>query len=117
MFQIYIPKRHTITESKDVKFDRIRGVSLKYHYEPTIQQPTTTPTLSKPTTIPGSFPEPERQSSRPTKITDKAKETLHLEKEKKKRAIASQYKKMATEAKTFDQKMKDLEDPRENRRC
>ena len=35
VFQIYIPKCQTITESKDVKFDRIRGVSLKYHYEPT----------------------------------------------------------------------------------
>ena len=28
-------------------------------------------------------------------------------------AIASQYKKMNTEAKTVDQKMKDLKDPRE----
>ena len=112
VFQIYIPKRHTITESKDVKFDRIRVVSLNYHYEPKIEQPTTTPT--QPTTkIPGSFPEPERQSSRPTKITDKAKETLHPEKEKMKLAIKSQYKKMDTEAKTFDHKMKTLADPRE----
>ena len=71
----------------------------------------TTPT--HPTTkIPGSFPEPERQSSRPLKITDKAKDTLHLEKEKMKRAIKSQYKKMDTEAKTFDLQMKTLEDPR-----
>ena len=54
VFRIYLPKRHTITESKDLKFDRIRGVSLKYHYEPTIQQPTTT--LTQPRTkIPGSF--------------------------------------------------------------
>ena len=114
VFRIYIPKRHTITESKDVKFARIRGVSLKYHYEPRIQQPTTTPTQSQPqNTIPGSFPEPERQSSRPVKITDNAKETLHLEKEKMKLAITSQYKKIDTEAKTLDQKMKDLEDPRE----
>ena len=92
VFRIYIPKQHTITKSKDVKFDRIRGVSLKYHYEPTIQQPTTTPTQYM-TKILGSFPEPECQSSRPTKITDQAKETLHLEKEKMKRAIKSQYKK------------------------
>ena len=85
MFRIYIPKRHTITESKDVKFDRIRGVLLKYHYEPTIQQPTKTPNPSRKTkTIPGSFPEPERQSSQPAKISDKAKQTLHLEKEKMK---------------------------------
>ena len=110
VFRIYIPKRHTITESKDVKFDRIRGVSLKYHNEPTIQQPTTTPTQHT-TKIPGSFPEPERQSFRPYKITDKAKDTLHLEKEKMKQAIKSQYKKMDTEAKTFNHKMKTLEDP------
>lgn len=43
VFAIFIHKQHTIPESKDVKLDKIRGLSLKYHYEVTIQQPTKTP--------------------------------------------------------------------------
>ena len=84
VFRIYLPKRHTITESKDVKFDRIRGVSLKYHYEPSIQQePTPTQSIPQQKEIPGAFPpEPERQWSRPVKITEKAAQQLQVEKDK-----------------------------------
>ena len=115
VFRIYIPKRHTITKSKDVKFDRIRGVSLKYHYEPSIQQQEPTPTQSAPkqNEIPGAFPpEPERQSSKPVKITEKAAQQLQVEKDKMQRSITNIYKKMSTEVDKFNENMKTLTDPK-----
>ena len=120
VFQIYIPKRHTITESKDFKFDRIRGVSLTYDYEPPIQQQEPTPTQSVPQQkeIPGTFPpEPERQSSRPVKITEKAAQQLQVEKVKIQHSITNIYKRMNTEVDEFKENMKTLTDPKEIEQC
>jgi len=115
VFRIYIPNRHTITKSKNVKFDRIRGVSLKYYYEPTTYE-TTTPKETIPTDtpseIPGTFPteEPTRRTSRQVKLTAKAVEQLQLEKEKIKRSIQNIYKKMSKEADRFAKDMTEMTD-------
>ena len=66
VYHIYIPKRHTITEARDIKFDKIKGVSLEYRNETTSIEPQTqpdpptrpgTPTSRTPPEMPGGFHE------------------------------------------------------------
>ena len=45
VFQIYIPKRHTVTESKNIKFDKPKGTTVEYHYEPSTLRTNSTTTI------------------------------------------------------------------------
>ena len=83
VFRIYIPKKGMVTEAKDVKFDRIRGVSLEYHHTPTTEKtdqdddPTPHHQQTIPerdSNIPGIFPE-SPQSTRKEPVPDPQPQT------------------------------------------
>jgi len=68
VFRIYILKRGTITEAKDVKFDRIRGISSEYHHTLSIEDDVITPQQQqlepKESSIPGTFPKSPQTSKK-----------------------------------------------------
>ena len=114
VYRIYILKRHTITEARDVKFDKIKGVFLEYRNETTSIEPNTqpdppsrpdTPQPVTPPEMPGGFHDTPEHPRPPPKVPEHRKSSRTRKPSEKAQANMQQARQRAIEQKERFKKM------------